>query len=306
MSPPRGLMRPVARRALEGRLDQLGRDAHARAVDLAPALAKTSAAGAYFTSMPVSASTSSVASCTRRQASSSQIVRRAAFMSPLLALVVAGRCRAGWRAATAPGFSWTPGRGSLRRRRGRSPPVAHARRAGGWTRAAARGHAWRIMNVQQVYDDGLCMQCGTCVARLPGCRRPPRLGSARRPPALGGRAASAPTAAPAWRRARARASTSPPARGGENATTARRVRDFLGPWRSLWFGWASDPRRAARRSVRRRGHGAARRRAGVGLRRRRAGRRPGPAQPPAPPSASSAGRRRRWPRVAAPSTTSSR
>src|SRR5665647_3133203 len=51
---------------------------------LAPAFAKRSTAGAYRTSMPVSASTSRVASCTRLQASSLQICKRASFIPHLL------------------------------------------------------------------------------------------------------------------------------------------------------------------------------------------------------------------------------
>ena len=50
----------------------------------APARAKYSTAGPYLTSIPVSTSTSRVASCTRLQASSFQITRRALFMPPLL------------------------------------------------------------------------------------------------------------------------------------------------------------------------------------------------------------------------------
>ena len=98
-----------------------------------------------------------------------------------------------------------------------------------------------IMSVQQVYDDGLCMQCGTCA---PLC--------------------AAGAIALEWDlRTGYRVAVSPdlctdcgaclevcPGPGidfGAGAWWRERnagadSRDFLGPWRSLWFGWASDPR----------------------------------------------------------------
>jgi coenzyme F420 hydrogenase subunit beta len=97
------------------------------------------------------------------------------------------------------------------------------------------------MNVRQVYDDGLCMQCGTCVAVCPvaavrldwDLRAGYRLSVAGH---LCTECGACVEACPgpgldftrgAWWRER-----------NDDAM----VRDFLGPWRSLWFGWASDPR----------------------------------------------------------------
>jgi coenzyme F420 hydrogenase subunit beta len=96
------------------------------------------------------------------------------------------------------------------------------------------------MDVGQVRDDGLCMQCGTCVAVCPT-----RAVSLDWSVATGYRVAidrvrctdcgTCLEACPgpgvdfrpgAWWRER-------------NAGAA--TRDFLGPWRRLWIGWASDP-----------------------------------------------------------------
>ena len=96
------------------------------------------------------------------------------------------------------------------------------------------------MNVQQVYDDGLCMQCGTCVAVCPAgaaglewdLREGYRLSVAEeRCTDCGACLDACPGpgldfSAGAWWRDR-----------NEGAPS----RDFLGPWRGLWFGWASDP-----------------------------------------------------------------
>ena len=96
------------------------------------------------------------------------------------------------------------------------------------------------MNVQHVYDDGLCMQCGTCQGICPTgsvaltwdlhvgyrlrvdeqtCTGCGRCHDACPGPGLD-------FSAGAWWRER-----------NEGASCA----DFLGPWRRLWFGWASDP-----------------------------------------------------------------
>ena len=96
------------------------------------------------------------------------------------------------------------------------------------------------MNVQHVYDEGLCMQCGTCEGICP--TGAVRLTWDLR---LGYRLSvddhtctdcgSCHDACPgpgldfspgAWWRVRNQGAPS---------------RDFLGPWRQLWFGWASDP-----------------------------------------------------------------
>jgi coenzyme F420 hydrogenase subunit beta len=97
-----------------------------------------------------------------------------------------------------------------------------------------------VTNVQQIYDDGLCMQCGTCAALCPARaidlawdvrigyrltvdeRKCTDCGTCREVcpgPGLD-------FTAGAWWRAR-----------NEGAPT----RDYLGPWRRLWFGWAADP-----------------------------------------------------------------
>ena len=96
------------------------------------------------------------------------------------------------------------------------------------------------MNVQHVYDDGLCMQCGTCEGICPTgsvaltwdlrvgyrlrldeqtCTDCGRCYDACPGPGLD-------FSASAWWRER-----------NEGAPFG----DFLGPWRRLWFGWASDP-----------------------------------------------------------------
>ena len=97
-----------------------------------------------------------------------------------------------------------------------------------------------MMYVQQVYDHGLCMQCGTCQVICPTvsvaltwdlhvgyrlrvdeqtCTGCGRCHDACPGPGLD-------FSAGAWWRER-----------NEGASCA----DFLGPWRRLWFGWASDP-----------------------------------------------------------------
>lgn len=97
------------------------------------------------------------------------------------------------------------------------------------------------MNVQHIHRDGLCMQCGTCEALCPrgAVRMVWDVREGYRPQVSSElctdcgtclRACPGPGfdfAAGAWWRER-----------NEGAP----FRDFLGPWRSLWFGWASDPR----------------------------------------------------------------
>jgi len=96
------------------------------------------------------------------------------------------------------------------------------------------------MNVQHVYDDGLCMQCGTCegvcptgavtlawdrrigyrvAVDVPACTDCGTCLAACPGPGLD-------FSAGAWWRERNAGAPS---------------EDFLGPWRGLWFGWASDP-----------------------------------------------------------------
>ena len=96
------------------------------------------------------------------------------------------------------------------------------------------------MNVLQVYDDGLCMQCGTCVAVCPAAavRLDWDLRAGHRLSVDGGLCTDCGACVEvcpgpgldftrnAWWRER-------------NAGAP--ARDFLGPWRGLWFGWASDP-----------------------------------------------------------------
>ena len=97
------------------------------------------------------------------------------------------------------------------------------------------------MNVQRVYDEGLCMQCGTCEGICPAgavtltwdlragyrvsvdeqtCTDCGRCHEACPGPGLD-------FSPGAWWRER-------------NAGACSE--DFLGPWRRLWFGWASDER----------------------------------------------------------------
>jgi coenzyme F420 hydrogenase subunit beta len=97
-----------------------------------------------------------------------------------------------------------------------------------------------MTNVQHVYDDGLCMQCGTCEGVCPTgsvalawdlrvgyrlrvdeqtCTDCGRCRDGCPGPGLD-------FTAGAWWRER-----------NEGAP----FEDFLGPWRRLWFGWASDP-----------------------------------------------------------------
>ncbi len=96
------------------------------------------------------------------------------------------------------------------------------------------------MNVQRVYDDGLCMQCGTCVGVCPTgavtltwdlragyhltldaqtCTDCGRCREACPGPGLD-------FSPEAWWR---------------ESNEGAQSEDFLGPWRALWFGWASDP-----------------------------------------------------------------
>jgi len=96
------------------------------------------------------------------------------------------------------------------------------------------------MNVQRVYDDGLCMQCGTCEGICPSgsvaltwdLRVGYRLRVDEKACADCGRCHDAcpglglDFSAGAWWRER-----------NEGAP----FEDFLGPWRRLAFGWASDP-----------------------------------------------------------------
>ena len=97
-----------------------------------------------------------------------------------------------------------------------------------------------MTNVQRIYDDGLCMQCGTCAAMCPAgaidlawdVRVGYRL-TVSEPPCTDCGACLEVCPGPgldftagAWWRAR-----------NEDAPS----RDYLGPWRGLWFGWAADP-----------------------------------------------------------------
>jgi coenzyme F420 hydrogenase subunit beta len=95
-------------------------------------------------------------------------------------------------------------------------------------------------HVQRIYDDGLCMQCGTCAAMCPAgaidLAWDVHVGyhltvSEHLCTDCGACLAVCPGpgldfTAGAWWRAR-----------NEGAPS----RDYLGPWRSLWFGWAADP-----------------------------------------------------------------
>ena len=95
------------------------------------------------------------------------------------------------------------------------------------------------MNVQRVYDDGLCMQCGTCVGVCPtgavkltwDLRAGYRLTVDAQTCTDCGRCREAcpgpglDFSPEAWWRER-----------NEGAPSE----DFLGPWRGLWFGWAAD------------------------------------------------------------------
>ena len=273
------LDRPVARRALDGRLDQLGRDAHARAVHLRAGLGEEldgrrvlhvdAGLGEHVERRLVHAPAGVVVP--DRQASCVHVAPPRSRGEPA---AVSSRMARGYDA----GLPLDAREGPLRRH---GPAIASRRPcssapATGHERLT-RDHAWRVMNVQQVYDDGLCMQCGTCVAVCPAAavRLDWDLRAGHRLSVDAGlctdcgacvEACPGPGldfTAGAWWRER---------------NDGAPVRDFLGPWRSLWFGWASDPRRAARRGLRRRGHGAAGRRPGVGLRRRRPGGGPRPAQ----------------------------
>jgi len=96
------------------------------------------------------------------------------------------------------------------------------------------------MNVQRVYDDGLCMQCGTCEGVCPtgsvslqwdlrvghllhvdeqSCTDCGRCHDACPGPGLD-------FLPDAWWRERNQGAP---------------FEDFLGPWRHLWFGWSADP-----------------------------------------------------------------
>ncbi len=97
------------------------------------------------------------------------------------------------------------------------------------------------MNVQHVYDDGLCMQCGTCEGVCPtgsvsltwdlrvgyrlrvdeqSCTDCGRCHDACPGPGLD-------FSPGAWWR---------------ECNEGAPFEDFLGPWRRLWFGWSADPR----------------------------------------------------------------
>jgi coenzyme F420 hydrogenase subunit beta len=95
------------------------------------------------------------------------------------------------------------------------------------------------MNVQHVYDQGLCMQCGTCVGVCP-------TGAVTLAwdLHLGYRLAVDAQTCTDCGRCRAACpgpglDFSPGARWRERNEGAP-SEDFLGPWRGLWLGWASD------------------------------------------------------------------
>jgi len=113
------------------------------------------------------------------------------------------------------------------------------RTAVGLDRGTQRGDACGTMNVQHVYDEGLCMQCGACEGVCPtgsvsltwdlrvgyrltveaqSCTDCGRCHEACPGPGLD-------FAPGAWWRERNGSAPS---------------EDFLGPWRQLWFGWAAD------------------------------------------------------------------
>ena len=113
------------------------------------------------------------------------------------------------------------------------------RTAVGLDRGTQRGDAYGTMNVQHVYDEGLCMQCGACEGVCPtgsvsltwdlrvgyrltveaqSCTDCGRCHEACPGPGLD-------FAPGAWWRERNGSAPS---------------EDFLGPWRQLWFGWAAD------------------------------------------------------------------
>ncbi len=97
------------------------------------------------------------------------------------------------------------------------------------------------MNVRRVFDDGLCMQCGTCEAVCPhdAVELVWGVGVGYRVTVREDRCTHCGVCVDvcpgpgvdftpgAWWRER-----------NEGAT----VQNYLGPWRQLWFGWAADPR----------------------------------------------------------------
>ena len=113
------------------------------------------------------------------------------------------------------------------------------------------------MNVQHVYDDGLCMQCGTCEGVCPRGRHADVGPPYRLPP--GRERAELHRLRPCLRRARARLRLLRGCVVAESATRAP-PRGLPRPLAGLWFGWASDATCAPPRGVRRRRHGAACRR----------------------------------------------
>ena len=230
------LDRPVARRALERRFDQLGGDAHARAVDLRAGAGEDldgrrvlhvdARLGEHLERRLVHAP----AGVLVPDPQASSVHGRLPSLAVTLADGVRAQCRGACRLCPTP---------------------ARSRRCPALDRAPTDGDA-TPMDVQHVYDDGLCMQCGTCAGVCPADARPLDWDLGPVPPASS-TATRAPTAASASRRARARARL-PPGRLVARAQRGRGRRDFLGPWRGLWFGWAADPAVAPRRRVRRRGH----------------------------------------------------
>jgi coenzyme F420 hydrogenase subunit beta len=96
------------------------------------------------------------------------------------------------------------------------------------------------MNVRHVYDDGLCMQCGTCAAVCPTAAV--RLVWSLR----AGHGLSVDNGLCTECGACLEACPGPGLDFSTGAWWRERNdgaphRDFLGPWRGLWFGWASDP-----------------------------------------------------------------
>jgi coenzyme F420 hydrogenase subunit beta len=97
------------------------------------------------------------------------------------------------------------------------------------------------MSVQRIYDSGLCTQCGTCVALCPE-EAVELIWDALRGYRLRVRQAACSDCG--------RCLTVCPGAGFDHSDDAwwrdppaqAPAPDFLGPWRGLWFGWASDPR----------------------------------------------------------------
>jgi coenzyme F420 hydrogenase subunit beta len=95
------------------------------------------------------------------------------------------------------------------------------------------------VNVQHIYESGLCMQCGTCAALCPSraitLKWTPSPGCSLRIDRWAcvdcGRCLQAcPGAGIDFR----------PTAWWRSANEGAPSRDFLGPWRGLWFGWAAD------------------------------------------------------------------